>query len=248
MMNEQMNPGKTFSGWQGLTVGQWVARHPGSARIFEIHGIDYCCGGKRTLEDACAGRGLDAAALREELASSLDETPAEPGIDWGSASLADLVDHIEQTHHRYIREEEPRLKALARKVAQVHGQRHPELIALSTVVEKVFSDLEPHLDQEEKILFPACRKSGAAGSGAAPDPVLATVPTGLEAEHLELGKLLETIRNLTSGFELPQDACNSYLALFHGLEHLEADLHEHIHKENNILHARLAGIAGLPEG
>src|SRR5690606_11324552 len=228
-----------MTGWGELTVGQLVARHPQTARVFEIHGIDYCCGGKRTLESACAREGADVDAVRAELAEALSGGSADQEVDWDNVSMTSLVDHIESGHHRYIRDERPRLTALAQKVARVHGSRHPELIELASAVERIFEDLEPHLEKEEKVFFPAFRAWEKSPAGGAPDPELVSGLEAVEAEHTAMGEILVSIRKLTSGFEPPQDACNSYLALFHGLEGFEADLHEHIHKENNILHARI---------
>lgn len=231
---------------EGLTVGQWVARYPQTARIFESRGIDYCCGGKRSLEEACARNGKDPAALRAELAEALEQTPARAETDWSRASLTALIDHIESTHHRYLKEEMPRLAALAHKVARVHGERHPELPELDAAVDRLVRELVPHLEREERTDFPAIREWERAGGKDRPVG-LQTGLDSLEDEHVEVGGILEGIRGLASGFHPPPDACNSYLALFHGLERLEADLHAHIHKENNILHARIRAAAAPDE-
>lgn len=226
-----------------LTVGQWVARYPITARVFETRGIDYCCGGKRSLEEACARQGLDLGALKADLALVLEKAPPASETSWDQVSLGILLDHIESTHHRFLREEKPRLTALAHKVARVHGERHPELTELAAAVDGIFQTLDPHLDHEEQVEFPAFRKW--EGNGGVTGNELMRDVGNLEAEHTEVGRILENIRDLASGFEPPPDACNSYLALFHGLERLEEDLHAHIHKENNILHARiLKGSAG----
>jgi regulator of cell morphogenesis and NO signaling len=228
---------------QGLTIGQWVARYPITARVFETRGLDYCCGGKRTLEEACGRQGLDVAAIKADLALVLEKAPPPSETNWDQVALGTLLDHIESTHHRFLREEKPRLTALAHKVARVHGERHPELTELAAAVDLIFQALDPHLDHEEQVEFPAFREWEASGrvTGAA----LLRSLGNLEDEHTEVGRVLENIRDLASGFEPPPDACNSYLALFHGLERLEEDLHAHIHKENNILHARiLKGSAG----
>lgn len=172
------------------------------------------------------------------------ETQSSRAEDWENASLKDLVDHIESTHHAYIRSEKPRLTALAQKVARVHGSRHPELVELAVTVEQVFRELEPHLEKEERDVFPACRKWSDPERQESPDSGLVSAVIGLEAEHVEVGRLLAVIRKLTTGYRPPQDACNSYLALFHGLERFEADLHEHIHLENNILHSRITSAPG----
>lgn len=224
-----------------FTVGEWVARHPGTARIFERHGIDYCCAGRRSLADACDRKGLDAGAIlgiRAELAGIARTAQPEASIDWSAAPLRDLIGHIIASHHQFLRAEEPRLTYLAAKVAHVHGERHGELRELADVVIAIFGELRPHLDAEERDFFPACLRWEAEPGAESPPELLAGL-AGLEKEHTAVGALLERIRTLTAGFALPPDACNSYRALFHGLEQLEADTHEHIHKENNILHARV---------
>jgi regulator of cell morphogenesis and NO signaling len=223
-----------------LTIGQWVARYPITARVFETRGIDYCCGGKRTLEEACVRQGLDVAAIKADLAlvlEMLEKAPPLAETNWDQVSLATLLDHIESTHHRFLREEKPRLTALAHKVARVHGERHPELTELAAAVDGIFQALDPHLDHEEQVEFPAFREW--EGNGRVTGADLLRSLGNLEEEHTEVGRVLENIRDLASGFEPPPDACNSYRALFQGLERLEEDLHAHIHKENNILHARI---------
>lgn len=223
------------------TVGEWVARHPGTARIFERHGIDYCCAGRRSLADACGRKGLDAGAILEisaELAGIARNAPPEAAIDWSTAPLRDLIGHIIASHHQFLCAEEQRLTYLAAKVAHVHGERHGELRELADAVIAVFGELRPHLDAEERDFFPACLR-WEAETGAEPSSELLAGLAGLEKEHTAVGALLERIRALTAGFAPPPDACNSYRALYHGLEQLEADTHEHIHKENNILHARI---------
>jgi len=245
-MNEHTYPSTEISGWQDLTVGQMAARHPQSARVFETHGIDYCCGGKRSLREACEKLGLDLEMIRADLAEALRAAPLARETDWERATIAELIDHIQTDHHGFIRMEKPRLIALAHKVARVHGSRHPELEALAATVDDVFLELDPHLEKEERALFPAFRKWAQAAPGTPPDAAFAKHLKGLEEEHAGIGKMLETIQELTSGFQPPEDACNSYLALFHGLERLNADLHEHIHEENNILHARMARAVSAP--
>lgn len=239
-MNGKTEQPTGFSGWQELTVGQMVARYPRTARVFETRGIDYCCGGKRSLAEACERKGLDPASIRADLAEALRAEPPAGETDWDRVPIADLIDHIESSHHGFIRAERPRLTALARKVARVHGERHPELEELASAVDRVFQDLDPHLAKEEQDFFPAFRTWARSAPGTAPEASLLEAAERLEQEHADIGKLLGSIQELTSGFQPPQDACNSYLALFHGLEQLDADLHEHIHEENNILHVRIA--------
>jgi regulator of cell morphogenesis and NO signaling len=139
-----------------MTLGDLVNAHPQLAREFEIRGLDCCCGGQQSLADACASRGLDAVATSHELAATV--TVDDAGT-WGTLSASELVDHLESTHHRYLWEELPRLSALVAKIVGVHGERHPELGDVAACYEQVRADLEPHLLNEERVLFPMIRVS-----------------------------------------------------------------------------------------
>lgn len=213
-------------------VGDFVAANPGTARVLEAHGVDYCCGGQRPLADACADGGLDADALLAELTA----VPAtnDDDLDVSGLSNADLIDHIVAVHHDYLWREMPRLSELANKVARVHGANHPELRAVQQAWTQLVAELTDHLMTEEQEQFPAIRRAGEDGS-----PFSGSVDELLR-EHDAAGQLLARLRELTNGFTVPGDGCASYRALFAGLEDTEADLHTHIHKENNILFPRLA--------
>ena len=221
------------------TVGELVTERPGRARVFERLEIDYCCGGKRPLADACAAKGLDAGAVAAMLEALEEAGGEEP--DWTKRSLGELCDHIVETHHAYLRDELPRLSALVGKVARAHGNRHPELADVSETYEGLAAELSEHMLKEEHVLFPACRRLEegeeilAAGL-AAPIAVM-------EDEHAAAGAALERLHALTGGYEPPTDACNSYRAMLDGLATLELDLHEHIHEENNILFPRASALA-----
>jgi regulator of cell morphogenesis and NO signaling len=166
----------------------------------------------------------------------IDALGSGPEPAWASMSVADLVDHLEATHHEYLHAELPRLSALARKVATVHGERHPELAQVASVYEELRGDLEPHLRKEEQVLFPMIRSMAVARTvpqfhcGSVGNPI-----TVMLAEHDAAGDLLAELRSLTAGYETPADGCASYRALFDGLAELERDTHLHVHKENNVL-------------
>ncbi len=221
------------------TVGEPVTERPGRARVFERLEIDYCCGGKRPLEDACAAKGLDAVAVAAMLEALEEAGGEEP--DWTTASLGELCDHIVETHHAYLRDELPRLSFLVGKVARAHGSRHPELTDVAETYEGLAAELFEHMLKEEHVVFPACRRLEegeeilAAGL-AAPIAVM-------EDEHAAVGAALERLHALTGGYQPPRDACNSYRAMLDGLATLELDLHEHIHEENNILFPRASALA-----
>jgi regulator of cell morphogenesis and NO signaling len=215
-----------------VTLADLVTRHPGSARVLERHRLDYCCGGRRSLADACAEAGLDPAAVLAEL----DQAPPSPAPDWASMGPAELVDHLEATHHRYLWEELPRLEALAAKVQAAHGPRHPELASVAATFAALRADLEPHLTKEERILFPMIRELCASDTspsfhcGSLANPIRVML-----AEHDRAGELLAELRTLTDDHRPPADGCASYRALYEGLAELEADTHLHVHKENNLL-------------
>jgi regulator of cell morphogenesis and NO signaling len=222
------------------TVGDLVVERPGRARVFERLGVDYCCGGRRSLRDACERSGLDVGEVTAMLAEADAPYPAEP--DWRIAPLAGLCSHIERRHHDFLREELPRLEALAQRVANAHGARHPELHEVRALLASLAGELGRHMSAEEGVLFPACRRLEAGGQSGF--PTLAAPISAMEADHEDTGDVLERLRTVTEGFAPPPDACNSYRALLDGLQTLESDLHQHIHKENNILFPRALALEG----
>lgn len=215
------------------TLAEVVTRVPGSERLLESMGLDYCCGGQRSLADACADVGLEPA----EVIGRLAEVERQEAPAWDAMGPRELVDHIESTHHAYLHEELPRLVALAEKVASVHGGHHPELVDVARTVVEISADLEPHLAKEERVLFPMIRElAGAEGApsafhcGSIGNPI-----SHMMREHDVTGDLLVTLRAFAGDYEVPADGCGSYHALYAGLAQLEADTHQHVHKENNIL-------------
>lgn len=217
------------------TLAEIVNDHPDLARELERRSLDYCCGGRRTLAEACEEAGLDPTSTAADLTAAASETEPAP---WADLGLAALVDHLEATHHRYLHDELPRLGTLVDKVHGVHGTRHPELSDVRTTYAALRADLEPHLMKEEQVLFPMIRELAAAGDGPAPSfhcGSLANPISVMLAEHDRAGDLLARLRELTGGYTPPDDACASYTALYAGLEQLEADTHLHVHKENNLL-------------
>jgi len=216
------------------TVAELVTELPGRARVFERLGVDYCCGGGRSLESACAGKELDLDVVLADLDRAGDD-PDEPGADWAAASLADLCEHLVETHHAFLRSELPRLDALVEKVARAHADVHPELREVQEVYSAVAEELEGHMSVEENVVFPSCRTL-EAGHGELVG--LARIIKTMELEHRDTGSALERLWELTDGYTPPEDACNSYRAMLDGLVTLERDLHRHMHEENNILFPR----------
>jgi regulator of cell morphogenesis and NO signaling len=221
------------------TVGQLVVERPARARAFERLGIDYCCGGKKPLADACAEKGLDLAAVLAELdREAIAADPADAERNWGTASMTDLADHIERTHHAFLKAELPRLEPIAHKVAIRHGPTHPELAELYDVFMAFKQELETHMMKEERILFPLCRQLDSAADGPAPSFHCGSVANPISVmihEHDDAGRALQRMRELTNDFTAPPDACNTFRAYLDSLHQIEQDMHQHVHKENNIL-------------
>jgi regulator of cell morphogenesis and NO signaling len=224
-------------------VGSIVAEAPATSRVFERFGIDYCCGGNQPVAAACAARGLPT----EEVLGALEREAGSPiaeDRDWRGESLSALLDHILEAHHEYLRREIPRLRGLVRKVQEVHGDTHPGLFPeLARLFERLVGDLEPHMEKEEMILFPAIRSLESGGPAPIPCGHLAGPIRVMEWEHEEVGGILQQMRRLTAGYEPPGDACASFVTLYRGLAEMEADLHRHIHLENNVLHPRALAAA-----
>ena len=221
-----------------MRLGAIVSAYPGLARHLERLELDYCCGGEMTLEDACQANDLDPDGVVIELSThvSADDAPAP----WASMEAGDLVDHIMSTHHRYLWDELPRLNALIDKVVGVHGERHPELAEVARCFAAIRADIEPHLVKEERVLFPAIVQLEDAST--APTFGFGTIENPISTmlrEHDDLGAMLRELRSSTSSYTPPADGCESYSALFAGLEQLEADTHLHVHKENNLLFPRV---------
>ena len=226
------------------TVRELAVENPGATRVFERLGIDYCCGGNQTLEQACQGRNLSVDAVRDSLQAAQQSVQAgRENRKWQTGSLGDLVSHITATHHKYTREEIARLGPLFAKVCSVHGANHPELIRLRDIFTALSQELTTHLMKEEMVLFPYIIRMEEAVVEKAPilPPPFGTVQNPvsmMEHEHDSAGNALRTLREISQGYTAPPDACISYQTLYKALADLEADLHRHIHLENNILFPR----------
>ncbi|MBS1650960.1 MAG: iron-sulfur cluster repair di-iron protein [Bacteroidetes bacterium] len=230
---------KKVTGEGKETLGEIAAKDLRKAQIFKKYGLDFCCGGKKTVKEACEAKGIDVVQIENELqqAESLAATGRPlPYNDW---SLDFLSDYIVNTHHSYIKKNLPDIKTYANKVMRVHGNRHPELLKVNELVLAVDGELTPHMVKEEQILFPYIKslvaakygKQVEAGSfGSVKNPI-----NMMEIEHDAVGRMMEDIRSITDNYTLPSDACASYSLLYRLLSEFEDDLHLHIHLENNIL-------------
>lgn len=230
---------KKITGENDETLGQIAAKDLRKAEIFKKYGLDFCCGGKKTVKQACAEKGLDVTKIEQELQQA-DKNPATRPLPYGDWGLDFLADYIVNTHHSYVKKSLPDIRGYAAKVAQVHGDRHPELSNVLQLVEEVNRELTSHMLKEEKVLFPFIKDLVVAGNNEKPTQAthFGTVQNPInmmEMEHEMVGKNMEEIRTLTNNYTLPEDACASYSLLFKMLDEFENDLHLHIHLENNIL-------------
>lgn len=223
----------------GTTVREVATELPQSTRLFEALKIDYCCGGNKPLSEACASAGVDVDAVMEMLIKVTEFEEAET-MDLQNASLPDLITHILNTHHVFTKSELERLETLTAKVIAVHGNNHPELIHVGELFKLLSADLKPHMFKEEQILFPyiLAMVKAKENNHTRPFAPFGTVNNPIRMmmrEHDNAGQILREVRALTSDYKAPADACISYQTLYQALEHLEQDLHQHIHLENNIL-------------
>lgn len=217
-------------------VGELVRQRPSRARIFEAHQIDYCCGGKMPLRDACQRRNVDLDTVARQLHDSDALHDASDTLDADAMTLTKLADHIEDTHHAYLKQELPRLDLMTEKVNRVHGDKEPRLQRVRDAFVALKAELEPHMMKEEQILFPLIRQLEATPAKGGPSGEAAAAPISqMEHEHDQAGDALAMIRSATDDFVPPEWACNTYRAMLDALEQLEADMHQHVHKENNVL-------------
>lgn len=215
------------------TIGEIVTQDFRTATIFKEAGIDFCCGGKKTLEEACAEKGVDPERLQEKLDQPEKAAGAvthkfnewEPGF---------LCDYIVNVHHSYVRKALPDLVHYTNKIANVHGERHPELLEVADLFFQINNELLQHMKKEESILFPAVKELFATGSEKAKEKINSEMAS-LQDEHEFAGGAMDKINEITNRYKLPEDACNSYRITFQMLEQFEDDLHTHVHLENNIL-------------
>ena len=217
------------------SIGQLAAADPGRTRLFEQLGLDYCCAGKRSLDEACRAAGINVA----DVLGQLEPMPEGDGEDPAMLGLSLLADHIEERHHVYLREALPRLGQMIDMVANVHGDIYPWLADLKQVFCGLRAELEMHMLKEERILFPLVRELETAAElpefhcGSVAHPIAA-----MEHEHDSAGRALRCLRRISGDFALPPGTCHTFRGLMVGLAELEDDMHQHIHKENNILFAR----------
>jgi regulator of cell morphogenesis and NO signaling len=220
------------------TIATIVAADFRAAAVFERHRIDFCCGGRRPVVEVCRERGVDPASLAGELEAAL----AQAGPDaprFAAWDLDVLTGYIVANHHGYVRQATDTLRAHTRKVADVHGENHPEVRLIADRFEALATELSSHMVREEQVLFPYIDGlAQARRGGAVPAAPFGTVENPIrmmETEHQSAGGEMDSIRKLSGGYEPPADACTTFKVTYHELRGFEADLHRHVHLENNIL-------------
>ncbi len=221
----------------GKTVGEIAASDLRKAQVFKKYGIDFCCGGKRTLREVCESKGLNPVEIEKELNATTGPAPL-PFQEWSPAFLSD---YIVNTHHAYVKKALPELGELMAKVLNAHGASHPELKRISELVQELDYELLSHLAKEEKVLFPYIKQL-VLGETSTQFSTVETPIAMMEDEHDEAGSILEEIRSLSSDYTPPADACVSYSMLYQMLKDFEEDLHTHVHLENNILFPKAIGL------
>lgn len=235
---------KAVGGFATETVGAVVAKDYRAAAVLEKYGLDFCCGGNVPLENACREKGIDLDRLRREIAEATTQ-PLDRGQNYDAWDLPFLSDFIVNTHHVYLRENIPSIAAYTRKIAEVHGDRHPEVVEIASIFAKVAAEMELHLKKEEEELFPAVRRlfelrkqGGEAEEKQAAE--LERVISELGHEHDAVGAAVHEIRRLANDYEVPGDVCNTFMVTYQKLREFEDDLHRHVHLENNILFPKAA--------
>lgn len=229
------------------TIGDFVAMYPQTRKIFDRFDLDYCCGGKKEIKAAAEEKEVNLNELVTELEqniSSVEEKEQEK--IWINSSLSEIIDHIVSKHHGFLKKALPDTYKLLERVVRVHGPKHGNFLnKLNDIYSQLKEKLEEHLNDEEKVLFPYIKEleSGAKQKSISRDKEsLNTVIEILCSEHDEAGNALREMRNITSNYILPHDACESFKALYDNLQEIEDDLHEHVHLENTVLFPKVQAL------
>jgi len=231
-----------------VTVGEIIADDFRKAEVFKRHGIDFCCGGSTTIAEASQMAGMDI----DELLSELNEVKNSIGSSslnrFGDWPMDFLIRYILENHHNWLKTKIPDMLPVVQKVAGVHGVSHPETIEISNLFQEMVNDLIPHMQKEEIVLFPYLENLIAAknSGNAPPAPFFGSIEnplSGMEADHEAVGSIMASINKLSHNYTVPEDACSSFQLVYSFLAEFEADLHQHIHLENNILFPKARALA-----
>lgn len=229
---------------ENITVGEIVAADFRTAKVFETHGIDFCCGGKVALSATCLEKGLDIDAIKKDL-EVVQSAPVERSQNYSSWEPPFLTDYIVNIHHSYLKENDAQIATYARKIAGVHGAHHPEVIQIASIFDKIATDMTTHLKEEEEVFFPALKRAYAAKmtgttTEAKDRETIRASLLRLHREHEEIGDAVHLIRHLSKDYSIPGDVCNTFMVTYQKLKEFEDDLHKHVHLENNILFPKAA--------
>lgn len=213
----------------GLTVGEVVLTYPNAFNVLIRYNIDFCCGGKRSLKEACEKAGLNTDTIWDEIVHGIPSGNSH-FIRFNTWDAPLLIDYVLQNHHAYVRKSIPQLQELLDKVCSVHGEDHIELIEVRDDFNDLADELLTHMQKEETILFPTIKGGFQNGSSLALEPI-----NVMREEHERAGDLMKSIRQLTNHYTIPPDACPTYKLTYKKLEEFDQDLMQHIHLENNVL-------------
>ena len=233
------------------TVRDFVNRDFRAAAVFHRYGIDFCCGGGRSLADVCRAKRLEESAVLREISRACAQGGTPPRFtDWPAD---DLARYIVDRHHAYCREALPVIEAHARKLASVHGPAHPELVEIAEIFSRVCEEMDAHMLKEEQVLFPHITRLAQASRTGAPAP---RAPFGsvdnpirmMEDDHASAGEAMARIRELARDYAAPEHGCTTWRVTLQELEAFEQDLHTHVHLENNVLFPMARALAAPPVG
>jgi regulator of cell morphogenesis and NO signaling len=226
---------------EDITIGEIVANDFRAASVFREAGIDFCCGGKKSIDATCTEKGINKEELIAKL-ENLKDVPVTTGYNYNEWDTGFLCDYIVNTHHKYVLSTMPVLVAYTAKIASVHGEHHPELRMVANLFSQINTELLQHLKNEEEVLFPSIKQALSFGTDKARATVLSEI-SRLSAEHEFAGGAMDKINIITSNYKVPDDGCNTYIIAFKLLREFEDDLHIHVHLENNILFPKATAIA-----
>ena len=217
-------------------IGDIVTQDFRAAEVFKKAGIDFCCGGSQSLEAACRDKKLDVAEIESEL-SKLENSEPGSSYKFNEWKLDFLCDYIVNTHHQTVMKLLPELTFYTQKIAEVHGDNHPELPEIANLFAQVDTELRQHLCNEEEVLFPAIREVLKTNSAESKATIISEI-TRMTGEHEFAGGAMDKINELSHSYAVPDDGCNTYRVAYKLLEQFEDDLHIHVHLENNILYPK----------
>jgi regulator of cell morphogenesis and NO signaling len=222
--------------YENALLGELVTDDFRVAEVFKNAGIDFCCGGKKTLGQACREKNIDLKSIKEEI-QAIERAPVLSNMNFKDWEPGFLADYIVNNHHKYVIKTLPDLVYYTNKIASVHGQNHPELIEIARLFGEISRELQQHLQKEEEVLFPAI-KAAVQNNTFELQSVIRSEIARMSNEHEFAGGAMDKINELTAGYLVPQDGCNSYQVTFKMLKQFEDDLHIHVHLENNILYPK----------